>query len=98
MPRQDRIRRHQRGHLPEQASAELLPLHRETAALVVGEAQPTLAQLLAEDAVLLHEVVDRPRLLPLDQAGEEQQEQLQGRGSRGLLGHPSQVGRQPVST
>ena len=78
--------------------AERLPLYRETAALVGGEAQPALAELLAEDAALLHELLYRPRLLPLDQAGEEQQEQLQGRGSRGLLGHPSQVGRQPVST
>ncbi len=42
-------------------------LHREAAALVVGEPQPSTTQLLAEHSVLLLEVVDHVELARLTQ-------------------------------
>src|SRR6266540_1484900 len=51
VPAQDRVGRHEPGELVQHAAAQHSALHREAAALVVGEPQLPATELLAEDAV-----------------------------------------------
>jgi hypothetical protein len=53
VPAQDRVRRDQARKLAEPATTDDPALDRQASPLVVGEAQPPSAELLAEDAVLL---------------------------------------------
>ena len=80
VPSQDRVRCDEARILPQQLRSEELPLGRQSASLVVGEADmPTgdlLVELLAENAVLLHEVRDDILLAPIHPPGERQQEEL----------------------
>ena len=77
MPSQDRVRRDDASDLVEQASTERLALGGEASALIVGQAQPLLALEFAEDAVLFEQVGDQSRLIRVDEAGEQDEEQLQ---------------------
>ena len=47
-----------------------MSLGSEATALVVGQTQSSVAELLLEHAVLLDEVFDRLSLVPVDSAGE----------------------------
>jgi hypothetical protein len=49
---------------------------RESAALIVGQTKPFLAELFLEDAVFLDEVVDDLRLVAVGPAGEGGEEEL----------------------
>src|SRR6185436_5481039 len=52
-----------------------LALHCQAPALVVGEAEPSGSVRCAEDAVLLEQVVNDRLLLPVDPAGEEENDE-----------------------
>jgi hypothetical protein len=80
VPAQNRVRCHQSSEFVQHASAQYPTFRREASALVVGEPQSPLAQLLAEDPVLLLEVVDHRELATVDPAREEQEQELQRRG------------------
>src|SRR5262249_48868741 len=54
-------------------------LPRKAPPLVIGEPQPAAAQLLVEDLILFHEVVDDGLLATVDPSGEEQKQELQRR-------------------
>ena len=86
VPAKDRVGRDDAGDLPKGLSADGLALHHEASALVVGEAKAASSELLTEDAVLLHQVVDDAVLVAVDPAGEEQKEEVE-RGRRGGRGH-----------
>ena len=62
----------------ESRSAELLGPDGESAALVVGEAQTSVTELLAENAVLLAQVVDEQLLVAVDEGGDGDDEKLEG--------------------
>jgi hypothetical protein len=66
--------------LVQDAAAERSALRRKPAALVIGEPQATVAELLAQDAVLLLEVLDDLALAAVHPAGEHQQQELKRRG------------------
>jgi hypothetical protein len=59
MPGQQRLRRHDGGHVPKEAPAQALGLRCQRATLIVGQPQPTISKLLAQDAILLAQVIDR---------------------------------------
>ena len=62
-------------HTPGQQAA----LAREAAALVIGEPEPAATQLLAENPILLDEVVDDGLLAAVHPSGKEQEQELQRR-------------------
>ena len=70
VPSEDRVWRDDRGDAVQYAAAEWLALGCESAALIVGEAQPLVALEFAEDAVLFEQVGDQPRLITVDVACE----------------------------
>ena len=74
---QDRVGCHNGGDVFEELVAEMLALRGEAAALVVGEAQPILAEVLPENADLLDEVVVGVGLLPVDPACEDREQELE---------------------
>src|SRR5262249_14054015 len=77
VPRQQRVRRHDRGELAQHPSAERPGLCGEPTTLIVGEAQASGSKLLAEDAVLFLQIVDDIALLLVDPTGERDQDELQ---------------------
>src|SRR5262249_50280524 len=78
VPRQQRVRRDDRGELAHQASSQRPRLRGEPTALVVGETQAPGAELFAQDTVLFQEIVDDVALLLVEPAGERDQDELQG--------------------
>ena len=82
MPREDRVRRHDRGYLPEHATAERPALGCQSAALIVGEAEAvsTRFELLFEDPVLFNQIGNHAGLLTADPAGKRGQEELESDG------------------
>jgi hypothetical protein len=76
MPAQDRVRRHDRGHSPQEPSAQPMPLRREPAALVVRQSEALALQLLSENVVLLYEVLDEVLLVAVNPSGERHEQQL----------------------
>ncbi len=77
VPSQERLRRDDASHSAQRLQPKSSALHGQAAPLVIREAQSTATELLAQDAVLLLEVVDDVLLLPIDPAGEEEDEQLE---------------------
>jgi hypothetical protein len=67
-----------RGHL----RLRLFLSYSEAATLVVGEAKPSRTVHRAENAVLLEQVVNDGLLLPVDPAGEQKEEESEGRRQR----------------
>jgi hypothetical protein len=65
------VRRHDTGDFAKDPSAQHLALHREPAPLVIRQPQSTPFQLLAQQAVLLQQVLDHRQLASVDPAGEE---------------------------
>jgi hypothetical protein len=70
VPRQQRIRRHDRGDLAQQPPSQCPGFRGEPTPLVVGEAQPPGADLFAQDTVLFLEIIDDVLLLLVDPARE----------------------------
>ena len=75
VPAQDGVRRHDAGDFAKDPSAEHLALDREPASLVIRQPQPASFQLLAQQAVLLQQVLDHRELAPVGPAGEELNEE-----------------------
>jgi hypothetical protein len=63
-------------------TAEDLAFHGQATALVVGEAEPSRSVRCAPDPVLLEQVVDDRLLLPVDPAGEEENDEGKRRRQR----------------
>ncbi len=72
MPPQDRGWGDDGRDLTQQPTSESLALRGETAALVIGEPEPSTPELLLEDAVLLNQVLDRTLLLAVNPACDGQ--------------------------
>jgi len=83
VPAQDRVRGDDRAQVLEHRPTEGLATDRRATALVVGEEDPLAAELLAEDAVLLAEVLDGFLLLLAEPAGEDGRSDLEDRGTWG---------------
>ena len=75
VPPQDGVGCHDAGDVREAAPAEDLAFHGEAASLVVGETQPSGSVRRAEDPVLLEQVVNDRLLLPIDPAGDQQEQE-----------------------
>jgi len=94
VPAEDGVWSHDGCAVAEQLPANQLAPERQSTALVIVEAGELRTELLAEDAVLLAEVVKNPLLLSVEPASEAgEQEELGGdRPSHGP-GRVSEVGR-----
>jgi hypothetical protein len=79
IPAQDRVGRDQPGELFQGASADGSALRSEPATLGVAEAQVSVAELLAQHAVLLLEVLEDVDLAPIHPAREHEQQKLERR-------------------
>jgi hypothetical protein len=77
VPRQQRVRRHDRGELAQQPSPQRPSLGGEPTSLVVGEAQAPGSNLFTQDAVLFLKIVNEVALLLVEPAGERDQHELQ---------------------
>jgi hypothetical protein len=89
VPGQDRVGRDDRCDRVEHRATERLALGREAPSLVVGQTESLAAKLLAQDAVLLSQVVESLGLLAIREPGEQQQEEAErgdGIGHRGRDG------------
>ena len=75
-----RIRRHQRRDRIEGPAPQGLRLRRQATALIVGQLQSPAPELLLEDAVLLDQVGNDVLLMPIDPAGDGQEQQLEREG------------------
>ena len=76
MPAQDRVRRDDGTDLSEHLAAEDLALDRQASPLVVGEPDAFLAVRFLQDLILGAQILDDLLLLPIDPAGEDDQEKL----------------------
>ncbi len=92
VPPQDRVGCHDSGHVRQAAPAENIAFHGQAAALVVGEAQPSGSVRGAEDPVLLEQVVNDRLLLPVDPAGDQQEQEGERARQRVHGGSVSQRG------
>ncbi len=63
VPPHDRVGRHDCRYAAEEPAPQQLALRRKAASLIVREPEPSTAELLLEDAVLLDQVLDRALLL-----------------------------------
>ena len=77
-----RLRATWRVHAGQATPPERLAGPREAAALVVGQPQSLVPELLAEDGDLGPEVGDHVLLLAVDPAGQEQDGEADGQGRR----------------
>jgi hypothetical protein len=66
------------AEVQQRLSADSLARDSEPTPLVIGQPDPSLAQLFEEDAVLLPQEVDRRLLVPIDPACECCEEDLPG--------------------
>ncbi len=73
MPGQQGIRGDKGGHLGQHFASELLGLHCQAATLLIAQPQALVAQLSAQDAVLLSQIVEDIPLLFVDPAGQADQ-------------------------
>ena len=60
----------------QRPASEFLAPHSKATALSVGQSRPSTAELLAEDPILLPEIVDQIFLMPVQPASEGQDEEL----------------------
>jgi hypothetical protein len=58
LPTQDRVRCQQASEILKHPAADGFATHRQAASLIIGEAQPAVLQMLAQDAVLFFQVVN----------------------------------------
>src|SRR5262245_7709810 len=85
VPAEDRVRGDDTSHLHQCAPAKLLAAYRESTALGVCEPTRSGTQLLAEDAILLSEIVDQIFLVAMHPASNGEYEELQRIGHRERL-------------
>lgn len=78
MPGEDRVRGNETGEVEQRLSADRLPCDRQPPALLVGEPDPSLPELLEQDAVLFPEIVDRRLLVAVDPSGDGGEEDMPG--------------------
>ena len=92
VPAQDGVSHRDAGNLAELLPALGAASDCQSATLVVGQPETSTTELLTEDAVLLHQVLDQNVLAALHQIGEEHKE----RGERlRQRGHGPRMSRQP---
>src|SRR5467141_4020240 len=82
IPPQDRVRCDDAGYAREPTAAEDLAFHGQAAALIVREAEPSGSERRAKNPVLLEQVVNHCLLLPVDRAGEEENDEGERRRQR----------------
>jgi hypothetical protein len=75
MPSQQRLRRNDGSHFSEEAPAQHFRFPRQSATLVISQAKPPPAQLIAQDAVLLAETIDDLQLALIHPAGHRDQQE-----------------------
>jgi hypothetical protein len=91
VPAENRVRSDDTGHLHQCAPAKSLATHRESTALGVCEPKWSGTTLLAEDAILLSEIVDQIFLAAIHPASNGEHEELQHMGHcERLLGRDGQ--------
>jgi hypothetical protein len=76
VPREDRIRRDERRNVSEKASPEHFASCGESSSLLVSKADAFVADVFSEDAVLSLEVFNGSKLVPIDIAGERDNEEV----------------------
>jgi hypothetical protein len=76
VPPQNRVRRHNRGHLPQRLAAQTVPTLPQPAPLIIREPRPSAAQLDPQDSMLFHQMRDHVLRLPSEPAGEGGEEEL----------------------
>ncbi len=76
VPGQSRLWRDDRRDLFEDSPTERLPLHAESAPLVISQSETLAAELAFEDPVLFDQVVDDISLLPIDPTCDADDQQL----------------------
>jgi hypothetical protein len=97
MPGQQGVRRHDRGDVPQHVPSKCLGFRRQTTTLIVREPQTSGADLLAQGADLLLEIVDDSALLvhPTDECdkNEPQRTRQRGHGAQGTRARSSTTWR-----
>ena len=73
------------AHLHQDPATEFLTAYGETPALDVCQSKWATAESLAEDAILLTEIVDQIVLVPVQPASDRKDEEVQRRGHPGRL-------------
>jgi hypothetical protein len=76
IPTQDGIRRHEAAKVAEHLAAERIATQCQAASLVIGEVQAPALELLAQNAVLLPEVIDDRELPAIDPTREQQEQKF----------------------
>lgn len=79
MPSERSARRHSGLDLEQPSPADLLGLSCAPPRLLIGEAAPHPAELLAQSSVFFLEIVNRVRLAPIDPATEDQHQKMKPR-------------------
>jgi hypothetical protein len=77
VPRQQRVRRHDRRELSQEPSSQRPGFRGEPTARVVGEPQAPGADLFPQDTVFFLKVVDDLALLLVHPTGERDQDELE---------------------
>ena len=80
MPAQQRVRRRDRGDLPQRGTAHPVRPRSQASAIVVGEAQSPGPQLVPQEPGLFNQVCDGLPLPAIQPAGQHVQHDLQRRG------------------
>jgi hypothetical protein len=76
-PREQRVRRHNRDDVPQDAASECLGSRRQSTALRVGEPQSSVSELFPQDPMLFVEIVDDIVLLLIHPTGERNENKSQ---------------------
>ncbi len=78
MPTKDSVGRDERCDFGKGSAAESFASHRQSATLIIGQAESSATKLLLQDAVLLSEILDDRVLMAADPTGEGGHEDLPG--------------------
>jgi hypothetical protein len=78
VPSQNRVGRHDRCHLLQHPATESLAPRRQPPALGVSQPNSPASQLLLENAILLHQIVDHLLLAAVDPSSQGDEQQPQG--------------------
>ena len=62
-----------------EGALEPMPANRQPSPVSIAEPKPLLTQLAAKDAVLLHQIRDRLPLVAIQPAGEDGEQDVEGR-------------------
>ena len=85
VPAENRVGSDDACHSSQRPLSESLASHGESAALGVGQPKRSTAELLAEDAILLSQIVDQILLVAIQPSGQGEDEELQRMGHRPRL-------------